>query len=194
MKIQIKAVQELPSDICGWFHPDLELIDPRYDTNSEEPYTKEEWSQMQIDGNIDITVDSSIEIHEIEDAIGRETDGEWEGWVPTPPSDDHFLIAAFDTEEIECVLWWAKVRQSNTQMHNPAHPGEVLEEYISGMTVEDASMKIGIQFNRLKKILEGKMNLIHEDCVKLAKFFNTESKYWKNLQTQWSNFQEKCHD
>ena len=105
---------ELPEQICWWFHPDFKFIDPMADCHDERGYTPEEWTKIQDDGCIDITIDTSVSIEDIEQTLGRETDGEWDGWKPEPPTPDHFLIAAFDTENVECVLWWAKSRKSET--------------------------------------------------------------------------------
>lgn len=107
---------ELPEDICWWFHPDIQFIDPLHNCNEERGYTTEEWETIQANGNINIEIDTSYDGWDIEEAIG-DTDGHWTGWKPTPPTPDHFLIAAFDTEHIECVLWWAKQRNPEDQQH-----------------------------------------------------------------------------
>lgn len=102
----------LPEEICWWFHPDFEHIDPMANCDDERGYTHEEWQQIQDLGQVDITIDTSVYVEDIEQALGRETDGEWNGWKPVPPTPEHFLMAAFDTDEVECVLWWAKRRES----------------------------------------------------------------------------------
>lgn len=109
--ISIKGLHPVtpPKEICGWFHPDFKHIDPMADNDIDRGYTPEEWKQIEDVGQIDITIDVRS-IGEIEEALGRETDGEWDGWKPEPPTPHHFLIAAFDTEHVECVLWWAKRR------------------------------------------------------------------------------------
>jgi len=98
---------ELPHEICWWFHPDFKFIDPLRYEDSEEGYTADQWEQIQQDGKVIISFDTSNSIEDIEAALGRETDGEWDGWKPEPPTPYHFLIAAFDTDNCECVLWWA---------------------------------------------------------------------------------------
>lgn len=98
---------EIPHEICWWFHPDFKFIDPLRYEDGETGYTPEQWEQLQQDGKVLITFDTSYSIEDIEEALGRETDGEWNGWNPTPPTPDHFLIAAFDTDNCDCVLWWA---------------------------------------------------------------------------------------
>lgn len=44
-----------------------------------------------------------------------------------------------------------------SRMHNPAHPGEVLREWIpEGMTVSQAAEQLGVSRVTLSKILTGK--------------------------------------
>ena len=103
---QLKSV-ELPEDLCWWFHPDFESIDPLWSCEEERGYKPEEWEQLQVNGNIDITIDTSVGLEEID----PNADGEWKGFKPTPPTPEHFLIASFDTEHSDCaVFWWAKPR------------------------------------------------------------------------------------
>ena len=104
---QLKPV-ELPDDICWWFHPDLNSIDPMHNCDEERGYTPEEWELLQDNGNIDISIDTSVDLEEID----PNTDGEWKGFKPTPPTPEHFLIAAFDSEHLDsAILWWAKSRE-----------------------------------------------------------------------------------
>lgn len=107
MKIQLTAV-EVPEQFCWWFHPDIWQIDPLWECEEERGYTVEEWEQIQANGNVDI----SIQTYAYEDVldISEEDVADWSKWKPNPPSPDHFLIAAFDTEDSDIVLWWAKQR------------------------------------------------------------------------------------
>lgn len=103
---QLKRV-DLPEDLCWWFHPELHSIDPMTTCDEERGYTTEEWELLQVNGNIDIVIDTSVDLEEID----PNANGEWKGYTPTPPSPEHFLIAAFDTEHWDqAVLWWAKER------------------------------------------------------------------------------------
>lgn len=103
---QLKRV-ELPEDLIWWFHPDFNAIDPMHDNDEERGYTTEEWEQLQANGNIDISIDTSVGLEEID----LDAKGEWKEYIPTPPTPEHFLIASFDTEHQDyAVLWWAKER------------------------------------------------------------------------------------
>ena len=103
---QLKPI-ELPDDLCWWFHPDFKSIDPMRGCDEERGHTPEEWDQLQVNGNIDILIDTSIDLSEID----PDANGEWKGYTPIPPSPEHFLIASFDTEHWDyAVFWWAKER------------------------------------------------------------------------------------
>ena len=86
-----------------------------HDCDEERGYTPEEWDQLQVNGNIDILIDTSIDLSEID----PEANGEWKGYTPTPPSPEHFLIASFDAEHWDCaVFWWAKERLPLSVQHS----------------------------------------------------------------------------
>ncbi|MCH7381287.1 hypothetical protein [Acinetobacter higginsii] len=109
---QLKAV-DVPVDFSEWCHPDLYLIDPRMTDDSEESYSKEEWTKMQSDGGIEIKAES----HCIEDValiVGDDLE-DWSGWEPTPPSNEHFLLCAYSTEYDSIVLWWAKEAKADAE-------------------------------------------------------------------------------
>ncbi|ENV46214.1 hypothetical protein P255_02953 [Acinetobacter brisouii CIP 110357] len=103
---QLEPVQ-VPVDFAEWSHPDLMLIDPRLQTSSEEPYSREEWEKMQSDGGITIKVEQHS-IEDVSEIIGDDDLEDWSNWKPNPPTPDHFLICGFSTEYDFIVLWWAK--------------------------------------------------------------------------------------
>jgi len=75
-------------------------------------------------------------------------------------------------------------------MHNPAHPGEVLREWIpEGMTVGQAAGQLGISRVTLSKILNGKAGITADMALRLAAWFNTSAEVWANMQTQWEIWQ-----
>ncbi|HEX5674815.1 MAG TPA: HigA family addiction module antitoxin, partial [Azonexus sp.] len=54
-------------------------------------------------------------------------------------------------------------------MHNPAHPGEVLREWIpESMTVTTAAAQLGISRVTLSKILNGKAGITADMALRLA--------------------------
>lgn len=81
-------------------------------------------------------------------------------------------------------------------MFNPAHPGEVLQEYLEGITVTEAAQKLGISRVSLSRILHGKTAITAETALRLAKGLNTNPNYWLNMQAAydlWKIQQSKPH-
>lgn len=97
---------DLPDDLCWWFHPDLAQFEPDL-RDEERAYTNQEWQEIQDKAGIEIKTEC-LDYDVIGQAVGREVEDDWSGWSPTPPSQEYFLIAAFDTEDSDVILWWAK--------------------------------------------------------------------------------------
>lgn len=77
-----------------------------------------------------------------------------------------------------------------SRMHNPAHPGEVLREWIpEGMTVSEAAGQLGVSRVTLSKILNGKSGITADMALRLATWLNTSAEVWADMQTQWEIWQ-----
>jgi addiction module HigA family antidote len=70
-------------------------------------------------------------------------------------------------------------------MHNPPHPGEVLQGlYLEplGLTVKEAASALGVSRTALSQIIHGHARLSVEMGVRLAKAFRTTPELWLRLQ------------
>lgn len=77
-----------------------------------------------------------------------------------------------------------------SRMHNPAHPGEVLREWIpESMTVSQAAEQLGVSRVTLSKILNGKAGITADMALRLAAWLNTSAEVWADMQTQWELWQ-----
>lgn len=77
-----------------------------------------------------------------------------------------------------------------SRMHNPAHPGEVLREWIpEDMTVTEAAEQLGISRVTLSKILNGKAGVTADMALRLAAWLGTSANVWINMQTAWDLWQ-----
>ena len=77
-----------------------------------------------------------------------------------------------------------------SRMHNPAHPGEVLREWIpESMTVSQAAEQLGVSRVALSKILNGKAGITADMALRLAAWLNTSAEVWADMQTQWEFWQ-----
>jgi addiction module HigA family antidote len=72
------------------------------------------------------------------------------------------------------------------KMFNPAHPGEVLKEYIpENITIGDAAKTLDVSRLTLSKILNTHSGISANMAIRLAKWLDTTPDYWLNMQTQW---------
>jgi addiction module HigA family antidote len=69
-------------------------------------------------------------------------------------------------------------------MHNPAHPGEVLREWIpENMTVTTAAEQLGISRVTLSKILNAKAGVSADMALRLAAWLDTSPEVWLEMQS-----------
>lgn len=77
-----------------------------------------------------------------------------------------------------------------SRMHNPAHPGEVLREWIpEKMTVTVAAEQLGVSRVMLSKILNGHAGVSAEMALRLAAWLGTSPEVWLEMQTAWDLWQ-----
>jgi addiction module HigA family antidote len=75
-------------------------------------------------------------------------------------------------------------------MHNPAHPGEVLREWLpEDMTVPPAANDLQISRVMLSKVLNGKAGVTAGMALRLADWLDTSPEMWLEMQTQWELWQ-----
>lgn len=78
-----------------------------------------------------------------------------------------------------------------SMMHNPAHPGEVLKEWLGDISVTEAAEKLGITRVSLSKIINGRAGISADMALRLADSLGTDPEFWIGLQTQFELWQ--CH-
>jgi addiction module HigA family antidote len=77
-----------------------------------------------------------------------------------------------------------------SRMHNPAHPGEVLREWLpEGMTVTNAAKELQISRVTLSKVLNGKAGVTAGMALRLAAWLSTSPDVWLGMQTQFDLWQ-----
>jgi len=75
-------------------------------------------------------------------------------------------------------------------MHNPAHPGEVLREWIpEDMTVTQAARELQISRVTLSKVLNGKAGITASMALRLSAWLGTSPDIWLGIQIQWDLWQ-----
>jgi len=77
-------------------------------------------------------------------------------------------------------------------MHNPAHPGEVLREWLpEGMTIILAAKELQVSRAMLSKVLNGKAGVTAGMALRLSVWLGTTPDVWLGMQTQWDLWQEE---
>ena len=79
------------------------------------------------------------------------------------------------------------------EMYHPAHPGEVLKEYLDGISVTAAAEKLGVTRVTLSRILNRKSGISAEMALRLAKALSTSPDMWLSMQLQYDLWQAKQH-
>ncbi len=70
------------------------------------------------------------------------------------------------------------------RMHNPAHPGEVLREYLpEGMSVTEAATHLGVSRQTLSSVLNGRAGISADMALRLAEALSTSAEMWLAMQT-----------
>lgn len=74
-------------------------------------------------------------------------------------------------------------------MHNPPHPGEVLREWLDGVTVTDAAERLGVTRVALSRVLNGAAGISPEMDLRLSKALNTTPGLWYAMQGDYDMWQ-----
>jgi len=73
-----------------------------------------------------------------------------------------------------------------TRMHNPAHPGEVLREFLpQDMTVSEAARRMKVSRVQLSRLLNSRAAMTAEMAIRVALFTGTTPESWLTNQMQW---------
>jgi addiction module HigA family antidote len=70
----------------------------------------------------------------------------------------------------------------------PMHPGEVLrEEFMEplGLTAYTLGKRLGVQRQRLERIVREEKGITAETALLLGAYFHTTPDFWMNLQTKY---------
>lgn len=78
-------------------------------------------------------------------------------------------------------------------MHNPPHPGEVLREWLIGITVTDAAKQLGVTRAALSRVLNGAAGISAEMDIRLSKSLGTSPGTWYSMQASYDLWRaQKC--
>jgi addiction module HigA family antidote len=76
-------------------------------------------------------------------------------------------------------------------IHNPAHPGEVLRDYLGSLTVAEAAVRLGVTRAHLSRILNGHSSITAAMSLRLAAALGTSPEFWARMQMNHDLWQAK---
>jgi addiction module HigA family antidote len=68
---------------------------------------------------------------------------------------------------------------------NPAHPGEVLKDYLGDMTVKEAAGRLRVTRATLSRILNGHAGITAGMSLRLSAALGTSPEFWLKMQVQY---------
>jgi len=74
-------------------------------------------------------------------------------------------------------------------MYNPAHPGQVLTDYLEGRSVTEVARHIGVSRVSLSRILNEQAGISAEMSLKLSEALGTSPDFWFKMQAQYDFWQ-----
>ena len=75
------------------------------------------------------------------------------------------------------------------RMFNPPHPGTVLRDYLSSVSVTTAARHLGIARVALSRILNGSAGISAEMALRLSDALGTSPELWTGMQAQYDLWQ-----
>ncbi len=70
-------------------------------------------------------------------------------------------------------------------MYDPAHPGEILREYLGAVPVGEAARRLRVARSTLSRLLNGRASFTAAMALRLSDAFGTEPGMWLDLQQQY---------
>ena|SRR5664279_4703406 len=74
---------------------------------------------------------------------------------------------------------------------NPAHPGEVLRDYLGEMTVAEAATRLGVTRAHLSRILNGRAGVSAAMSLRLSAALGSSPEFWLKMQMQYDLWQAR---
>lgn len=75
------------------------------------------------------------------------------------------------------------------RMHNPAHPGELLREYLDVVTVSDLARHISVSTDVLQQIIDCTVSISADMAYRLGEALGTTPELWAGMQLQYDLYQ-----
>ena len=81
-----------------------------------------------------------------------------------------------------------------SRMHNPAHPGEVLREFLpEGLAVTEAARRLGVSRQALSALLNARAGVSAEMALRLEGALGTSAEMWLEMQAGYDLWLARKH-
>jgi len=74
-------------------------------------------------------------------------------------------------------------------MHNPPHPGTVLQAWLADVSVTQAAAQLGVTRAYLSRILHGHAGISADMALRLSDLLGTSAELWLGLQSAYDLWQ-----
>ena len=74
-------------------------------------------------------------------------------------------------------------------MFDPAHPGEIVREYLGEISVTAAAKHLGVTRVALSRVLNGSAGISAEMALRLSEALGTSADFWLRMQLQYDLWQ-----
>jgi addiction module HigA family antidote len=78
-----------------------------------------------------------------------------------------------------------------TGMHNPPHPGLLLEDYLGEVSLAEAARRLGVTRATLSRIKNGHASITADMAVRLGQLLGTSAELWLGMQTAYDLWTER---
>ncbi len=72
---------------------------------------------------------------------------------------------------------------------NPAHPGEVLRDYLGDMSIAEAAQRLRVTRAHLSRIVNGRAGISAAMSLRLSAALGTSPEFWLKMQLQYDLWQ-----
>lgn len=69
-----------------------------------------------------------------------------------------------------------------SEMYNPPHPGELLDDYLDGTSIAEAARRLGVTRATLSRIRNGHSAITADMAVRFGELFGTSAELWLGMQ------------
>ncbi|TFD46614.1 addiction module antidote protein, HigA family [Cryobacterium sp. TMT1-2-1] len=78
-----------------------------------------------------------------------------------------------------------------TGMHNPPHPGLLLEDYLGEVSLAEAARRLGVTRATLSRIRHGHSAVTADMAVRLSLLLGTSAELWLGMQSAYDLWDER---